>query len=342
VEFGYVLEPSPRYTAKLAARVEAFGFDIMLCPDTQNLCADPYSQLALVGAATRRLRLGTGVTNPITRDAAVTASAVATLQVETGGRAICGLGRGDSSVAHIGRRSATTAELREYAEHVRAYLSGGVLRVGESDSRLRWVDPAKIPPAPIDIACTGPKTIEAAADVADRVSFAVGSAADRIRWALDVLRARLSATARNPSSLRIGAYVIVVCDRDERRAVGLARMISGLIAHFTAMKHAPVDHLPLRLQQLARQLRTAYDMARHNLASGAHLPLVDDDFVRWFAICGPPALCIDRLGELKAMGLDHLYVLNGSPIDEPHGLKWEAAVNELELFASHVMPALRR
>jgi hypothetical protein len=119
-------------------------------------------------------------------------------------------------------------------------------------------------------------------------------------------------------------------------------MISGLIAHFTAMKHAPVDHLPPQLKPLALQLRTAYDMAHHNLASGGHLSLVDDDFVRWFAICGPPALCIDRLGELAEMGLDHLYVLNGSPVDEPHGAKWEAAVNELDLFAAEVMPALRR
>ena len=89
VELGFVLEPSPLYTARLAAKLEDLGFDLVLCPDTQNLCADPYSQLALAGAATKRLRLGTGVTNPLTRDAAVTASAFATLQMETGGRAIC-------------------------------------------------------------------------------------------------------------------------------------------------------------------------------------------------------------------------------------------------------------
>ena len=41
---------------------------------------------------------------------------------------------------------------------------------------MRWIKPGDVPPVPIDIACTGPKTIELAADVADRVSFAVGSA----------------------------------------------------------------------------------------------------------------------------------------------------------------------
>ena len=111
-EFGLVMEASPGYTARLAAEVESMGFDYLLCPDTQNLAPDPYGQLSLAAAATRGLRLGTGVTNPVTRDAAVTATAIMTLQQESAGRAICVIGRGDSSAAHIGARNATTAQLR--------------------------------------------------------------------------------------------------------------------------------------------------------------------------------------------------------------------------------------
>jgi hypothetical protein len=84
VDFGIVMEASPGYTARLAQQIEALGFDILLCPDTQNLSPDPFSQLALAAQTTTRLRLGTGVTNPVTRDAAVTACALATLQAESG------------------------------------------------------------------------------------------------------------------------------------------------------------------------------------------------------------------------------------------------------------------
>ena len=94
-EFGIVMEASPGYTARLAQQIEALGFDILLCPDTQNLSPDPFSQLALAAQTTTRLKLGTGVTNPVTRDAAVTACALATLQAESQGRVICGIGRGD-------------------------------------------------------------------------------------------------------------------------------------------------------------------------------------------------------------------------------------------------------
>ncbi len=340
-EFGFVLEPSPNYTARLAGKIEQLGFDIMLCPDTQNLCADPYGQLALAGAATKTLRIGTGVTNPVTRDAAVTASAMASLQMESGGRAICGLGRGDSSAAHIGRANATTAELSRYAKNIQAYLRGEQVVAGEIESRLRWLDPVATPPVPVDIACTGPKTIRMAADVADRVSFAVGSPPERINWALQTLLQRLDETGRERNSISVGAYVIVVCDRNEGHARDSARMISGLIAHFTGMKHAPVDHLPANLKTLAKNLEKNYDMDRHNLNTGSHLSAIDDDFVDWFAICGSPQKCVDSLSALIEGGLDHLYILGGTPKIESHGDRWEAAVDQQELFATEVLPMLR-
>jgi 5,10-methylenetetrahydromethanopterin reductase len=335
------MEPSPTYTARLAARIEQLGFDIMLCPDTQNLCADPYGQLALASAATRHLRIGTGVTNPITRDAAVTASAMASLQMESGGRAICGLGRGDSSAAHIGKANATTEQLRRYTQAIQAYLRGDELIIGDTHSRLRWVDPAIIPPVPVDIACTGPRTIRMAGDVADRISFAVGSPPERLDWALATLSQRLEETGRDRNQLSVGAYVIVVCDHNETRAIHSARMISGLIAHFTSMKNAPVEHLPPRLKSLAAHLRTDYDMKSHNLDTGSHLSAVEDEFVDWFAICGSPQKCVDSLSVLIEKGLDHIYILGGTPKAESHGARWELAVEQQELFSTDVLPVIR-
>ena len=82
--FGIVMEASPGNTAMLAREIEQMGFDALLCPDTQNLSPDPIGQLSLAGAATESLLVGTGVTNPITRDPAVLACSLASLGVETG------------------------------------------------------------------------------------------------------------------------------------------------------------------------------------------------------------------------------------------------------------------
>lgn len=341
VEFGIVMEPSPGYTARLAADIEALGFDALLCPDTQCLSPDPYGQLSLAAARTRRLYLGTGVTNPFTRDASVTAGALATLQQESGGRARCAIGRGDSSAAHIGRRNATTAELRTYVEQVRAYLRGDEVQRGDAVSRLRWIAPGELSTVPLDLACTGPATIRMAADVADRVSFAVGSAPERIRWALDTLHARLKETGRDRTTLSVGAFINLVCDPDEQRAIELGRMIAGMVAHFAGMKDSPVEHLPPQLKELAIRMKSGYDMARHAQNEGAHLAAVSDEFVDWFSICGPPAKCEARLRELIRLGLDHVYLLGGSPVPTPHGARQEAMVGQTRLFAEQVMPRLR-
>jgi len=238
----------------------------------------------------------------VTRDAAVTASALATLQA---------YGRGET-----------------------------VDRDGTA-SKLRWFDSVQVAPVPIDIACTGPQTIAVAVDVGDRVSFAVGSAPKRIEWAMGVALARLAETGRPRSSLRIGAYVNLVCDPDEQRAIELGRMISGMVAHFAGMKDAPPDHLPPQLKGIAAQMQTGYDMTRHARESGSHLKSVPDDFVEWFSICGPPAKGRSRLQELVQLGLEHVYQLGGSPVAHPHGPRQAAMVEQARLFATEEMPHFR-
>ena len=69
--------------------------------DSQNLSPDVYVALTLAAAATQRLRLGPGVTNPVTRHAAAAASAITAIHAHSGGRAMFGIGRGDSSLFNM-------------------------------------------------------------------------------------------------------------------------------------------------------------------------------------------------------------------------------------------------
>ncbi len=340
-EIGIVMEASPGYTARLAADIEAMGFDYLLCPDTQNLAPDPYGQLSLSAAATQTLHLGTGVTNPITRDAAVTATAIMTLQQESAGRAICVIGRGDSSAAHIGVKNATTAQLQTCIEQIKAYMHGKTINRNTTESTLRWTQGQDIPPAPIDIACTGPKTIKMAVEVGDRISFAVGSAPERIEWAINTAHDHLQKTGRDRSSLSIGAFVNLVCDENEQHALDMGRMIAGMVAHFAGMKNAPVDHLPPQLKDLAIHMQNRYDMDHHAQEEASHATKVSDDFVDWFSICGPPDKCTTKLRTLIDLGLDHVYLLGGSPVAHPHGERQAGMIRQTQLFADKVLPEIR-
>ena len=104
MDIGVLAVAGPGRAADTARRIEALGLHTLLFPDSQNLAPEVWGQLMLAAKATERIRLGPGVSNSITRDAAVTASAALSLQVESGGRAVLGIGRGDSSVQRIGRR----------------------------------------------------------------------------------------------------------------------------------------------------------------------------------------------------------------------------------------------
>src|SRR3569832_2928648 len=104
----------PKMAARHAAAAEKAGFDGFGVVDSQNLAGDCYVALAMAAAAASRIKLGTAVTNPLTRHAAVTASAIATVQAESGGRAVLGIGRGDSALAHLGLAPAPVAVFERY------------------------------------------------------------------------------------------------------------------------------------------------------------------------------------------------------------------------------------
>lgn len=112
------------------------------------LVADPYLELLLAARETQRLRLGPGVTNPITRHPAVTAAAIATLQIESGGRAVLVLGRGDSAVLTLGLRPASTRVLEAALSTLDTCLHGQATPMG-------WVTPFAMREVPISVAATG-------------------------------------------------------------------------------------------------------------------------------------------------------------------------------------------
>src|SRR5947207_15578174 len=113
MEFGFTLKPDITFerAISLAALAERSGFTYGWVFDSHVLWKEPYPLLTLMAQNTERMRLGTCVTNPATRDATVTASALAVLQLLSRGRMDLGIGRGDSARRVLGKRPTTLAEL---------------------------------------------------------------------------------------------------------------------------------------------------------------------------------------------------------------------------------------
>ena len=75
IELWTLSLPSVGRIESFAQHVERDGWDGLMLTDSQNLAPDVYVALALAARNTERIHLGTGVTNPVTRHPAVTASA---------------------------------------------------------------------------------------------------------------------------------------------------------------------------------------------------------------------------------------------------------------------------
>lgn len=317
-------------TAEAARQAEVDGYTGLMLADSQNLTAEVWVELALAAVATGRLRLGPGVTNPTTRHPAVTASAAATLQEESDGRVVLGLGRGDSALSQIGRVPASAAEFERQLGLIVALLRGDEVDLGgEVRSRIGWIAGSDRSPVPVAVAASGPHVIGAGARYAQMVDFTVGAEPERLRWALETAR---SVERDDPPSL--GAFVNVAVDPDRAAARDLIRGSTSILARFAAEGEA-TDGLSTVTREGIDRLATDYDESRHGQSGAAAAREMSDEFIDRFAICGPAPEVLERLLALGELGLDRVIVVPGSLDADPVALE-----RSDRCFAAEVLPRL--
>lgn len=335
MKLGVLLFPQPGLSAQLARMVEGLGFDSLVFADTQNLTPEVWGQLMLAARDTERIELGTGVTNPGTRDAAVTASAALGLQLESRGRAICGIGRGDSSLGKIGRQPTPIVEFERYVAQLQGYLRGEVVDRNGTASQLEWYADAGVAKVPVEVAATGARVIEVGARHAERIIFAMGADYDRIARGMEIARQAAAAAGRDPDRLQLGAWINAVVHPDldtARRAVsgGLA-----VFAHFSGFSGMKTDAMEPSLRKAAEHLQASYDLGGHGQAGAAHAQALDPEFIDRFGIVGPLETVVPRFERLAQLGLHFCRVIPGSRDAAP-----DVVSSSMMHLAAEVRPAV--
>lgn len=346
---------SPRGAMRAAQAAEQAGFDGMYVVDSQNLSGDCFVALAMAATVTTRLKLGTGVSNSVTRTAAANATGIASVQRVSNGRAVFGIGRGDSALAHLGRAPARIRQFERYVKALRAFLAGEAVAFADIDipdsfapevgsldladspkqSRIAWiVDGA--PKVPLEVAATGPKVISIAARYTDRVMFTVGADRKRLAWGMETAAAARKHAGLPEKGVGYGAYINVVSHPDIPTARRLVRGGLTTFARFSVMHgdiSGPVDEAQRRV---LGALHDRYDMKAHTRSDSQQADVLTDQFIDQFAIAGPPELCVERLRALLALGFDKLAISGASAGSDP-----EEGRRARELFVREVLPRLR-
>lgn len=326
MELWTLTHSRPDNVLAVARRAEAAGWDGVMVVDSQNLAADSYVGLAVAATGTRSIGLGTGVTNTVTRHPAVTASAAMAVQDVSGGRMVLGIGRGDSALAHLGRSPARLPGFERYLDVLQRYLKGEAVPfedipmdddiaapVADLDladhptaSRIRWFKDG-VKKVPVEVAATGPKVIEMAARLSDRVMFTLGAVEERLSWGMETARAAITSAGCSDDPA-FGAYVNLVCHPDRGVARDLVRGGLTTFARFSVMHGQVSGPADEHDRATLASLHDGYDMKAHTRADSSQAALLDDDFVDRFAIAGPPDYCLERLSRLAAIGIDKVAI----------------------------------
>lgn len=331
---------------RVAAAREDEGWDCLVFADTQYLYADPYVMMSAAAVATTRIKVSHAATNPASRDISVTAAAVTAVHQLSGGRAILGMGRGDSALFYLGQAPVTSDVLEAALAKLRELLAGravpipaissGHAEAGHrpSSASLRWRADS-LPPVPINLFATGPKTIRLGALLADRLTLAVGADCARIREAVRTAQHEASRACR-PGELLIGADVAIAPHRDVDVARGLIAGKAASQARFSAMSGRAIDSINRHDAPMIERVSKSYDMSRHAQGGTSQTSVMSSEFLDRFAIAGPPELCIERLESLLGAGLSHLI------LSTPGRYQAGSARDEsIRLLATEVLPAIR-
>jgi 5,10-methylenetetrahydromethanopterin reductase len=307
----------------LCLAVEDFGFGGVWVADSQSVMRDAYALLSVVGARTSRIRLASGVTNALTRHLAVLACSWATLDELSGGRAVMGIGVGESSVRNIGLKPDRLADLEAKIGALRALMRGEEATWGGETFHLSWPKRA----VPIFMACSGPRSLQMGGRVADGILFQVGAEPSFVRYALDNIRLGAEQAGRRMEDITL--YMRLACavsdDRDKAReqVKGYAAVAAG-----TTFQTVPRKFFPDRLWAELAEFRARYDYYQHGDNRAAHTELLTDRIIDGIAIAGTPDEAVPRFQELADMGIDGFVC--------PAGM--EDAMDFIRLLAEKVVP----
>jgi 5,10-methylenetetrahydromethanopterin reductase len=307
--FGIEFVPSDpvlkiAHYAKLA---ETQGFDNVWITDHYNN-RDVYSTLAVLAMNTNSIKLGTGVTNPYTRNVAVTASSIASINEISGGRAILGIGPGDKATFDAMGISwdKPLSMTKESISALRAFFTGKKVNQAGEMVRISGAKMAfKAGNVPIYMGAQGPKMLELAGEVADGVLINASHPKD-FEVAVQQIASGAKKAGRDPKAVDVAAYACFSIDDKPEKAVNAAKVVVAFI-----VAGSPDMVLERHGIDVAAKADIGGAIAKGDFGSlmGG---MVTNEMIDAFSICGTPADCKARINDLLDIGVTQ--IVAGSPI----------------------------
>ncbi|GAB3256111.1 TIGR03842 family LLM class F420-dependent oxidoreductase [Kineosporia babensis] len=331
MDVGVVLQTNPpaARVVELARQAELHGFSHVWTFDSHLLWQEPYVIYSQILAATRKVVVGPMVTNPATRDWTVTASHFATLNEMFGNRTICGIGRGDSAVRVLNGRPTTLATLRESIHVIRELGNGRAVEINGATLRFPWGADSRLE---VWVAGYGPKALELTGQVGDGFILQLADPAI-VEWTVRAVRQAAEQAGRDPDAVTICVAAPAYVGDDLAHMRDQCRWFGGMVGNHVAdlvARYGEGGMVPSALTDYIKT-RQGYDYNQHGRAGNTHADFVPDEVIDRFCLLGSPAYQVERLQELRDLGVDQFAVY----------LQHDGKAQTLEAYGEAVIPAVR-
>lgn len=319
MEYGVGLFPTESLgkMIQLAKLSEELGFSHVWVGDSHLIWREAYVNMAAMALNTSKVKIGTGVTNPLTRHPSVVASAYATLEEYAPGRMIVGIGLGDSSVETMGMKPAKLAYFEKTLHEMRELFAGKEVQLETGKIHLKHPTKGKMP---IYIAASGPKMLELSGKIADGIIVLVGVADDYLRQAKERIEAGAKAAGRKLGDINLILWV--PCAVSEKP--GAKNAVKAHVARVVA--HPQPYVLDEKEQKVLAEIRKTYDYYHHMDQEANHAEVIPDWLVDKFAIAGTVAECKAQIERIKKSGIQQIAII-------PYSAPGEERANTLRGFA---------
>ena len=302
MEFGVGLfptEPLPKMI-HLAKVTEELGFSHIWVGDSHLIWREAYVNMAAIALSTTKVKLGTGVTNPLTRHPSVVASAYATLEEYSPGRMIVGIGLGDSSVETMGMKPSTLANFENSLQQMRELFAGKEAELPTGKIHLLHPCKGKVP---IYIAASGPKMLELSGRIADGIIVLVGVADEYIAHAKEKIAAGARAAGRKLEDINLVLWVPCAVSDSSPAKDAVKAHVARVVAH-------PLPYvLDPNEQKVLEEIRKTYDYYHHMDQQANHADVIPDWLVDKFAIAGTVDQCRAQIERIKKTGIQQVAII---------------------------------
>ena len=333
MRFGIVSIFPPVTDALARLRLaERLDFDNFWVCDSHIIWNECYSLLGYLVAQSQKpdMQFGTMVTNPVSRDPLVVASAFATLRDLAGeGRLACGIGRGDSAVRVVRRHPAKIAEIEAAMRLIQDLTGGKTVIIDESTSVVMpWVSGT---PVPVYAAAYGARMLAAAGRTADGVIIECADP-HYISWALEHVRRGRESAGRDMAGFAVVSCTATYVSGDLARAREQVRPFGAVVGNHVAetLRNTGVNSLPPELEAFITG-RPEYDYYKHVHTDSAQAGYVPNEVIDRLCIVGSVGRCAERVAELRDAGVTHLNFYAQTENFDEH----------MRRYAEDVLPAFR-